>query len=141
MAAYGLHVESFDHVINNMSHIWTYRPDTMEITKFIDTVDQMVRYETVEVLEDNCWYASAVADGLFFTGKAYCKRCAENDCAKAIYLYWKRHGRIPRTEPIPVMDNFCLASEEEFIENLSDSGMIDYDTWKLMQRDRFVLES
>ena len=141
MAAYGLYVESFVYVVNHMFHIWTYRPDTMEITTFIDTVDQVVRYDTVEVLGDNCWYASAVADGLFFTKKAHCKRCAENDCAKAIYLYCKRQDRIPATEPIPVMDNFCLASEEEFIEDLSDSRMIDYDTWKLMQRDCFVFES
>ena len=81
MAAYGLHVESFDHVINNISHIWTYRPDTMEITTFIDTVDQMVRYETVEVLEENCWYASAVTDGLFFT-----RRPIVNDVRKMIVL-------------------------------------------------------
>ena len=138
MTAYGLHVESFDHVIDNMSHIWTYRPDTKEITIFIDTVDQMVRYNTVEIPEDNCWYASAVADGLFFTGKAHCKRCAENDCAKAIYSYWKKQVCIPATVPIPVLDKFCLAAEEEFIENLSDSGMLDYDTWRIMQRDRFV---
>ena len=141
MAAYGFRVESFDHVIINLSHIWTYRPDTKEITTFIDTVGQMVRYDTVEIPEENCWYASALADGLFFTGKAHCKRCAENDCAKAIYLYWKRQDQIPDTEPIPVMDNFCLASEEYFIEHLFDSGMLDDDIWKLKQRDRFVFES
>ena len=138
MAAYGFRVESFDHVIINMSHVWTYRPDTKEISTFIDTVDQVVRYDTVEITEENCWYASAVADGIFFTEKAHCKRCAENDCAKDIYMYWKRQDRIPATEPVPVMDNFCLASEEDYTEKLFDSGMLDDDIWKLMQRDRFI---
>ena len=128
MAAYGLYVESFEHVIINMSHNWTYWADTKEIVIFIETVDQMVRYDTVEIPEDNCWHALAVTDRLFFTGKVHRKRCAENDRAKANYLYCKRQGRIPATEPIPVMDNFCLAFEEEFIENLSDSVVIDYDT-------------
>ena len=141
MAAYGLYVESFEHVIINMSHNWTYRADTKEIVISIDTVDQMVRYDTVEIPEDNCWHASAVADRLFFTGKVHRKRCAENDCAKAIYMYWKIQDRIPDTEPIPVMDNFCSASEEDYIEKLFDSGMLDDDIWKLMQRDRFVFES
>ena len=74
-----LTVESFRYLVGKMRNMYMYREDTKEVISFV------VMYETdYESAEDELgqWTAGCMADGIHFTGKGHCQRCAENDCAK-----------------------------------------------------------
>ena len=136
-----LTIDSFRYLVEQMKNINMYRQDTQEIIPFVDKSE--INYETSQ--DDlGQWVAGRISDGLHFTGTGHCQRCAENDCAKQIYMYWRLLGRIPEFLPKPVYipTSTCLTVWEDFVEFAGTSsgfrrGLLDYETRKLNRFELF----
>ena len=130
-----LTIESFRYLIERMEDINMYRQDTQEIIPFVDKNN--MDYET---FQDDLgqWVTGRIFNGLHFTGTGHCQRCAENDCAKQIYMYWRLLERIPEflAKPVYIPTSTCLTVWEDFVEfAVTSSGfrheLLDYETRKL----------